>query len=102
MFKNIYFAELTTFLNQADDCTKILLLDVRHPYEYEELSLPKARLIPLPQLAERIDELRDFKEQTIVVYCKAGIRSAIACKILASFGFKNLYNLADGIEGKFC
>jgi len=33
------------------------LLDVRQPVEYEKTRIPGARLVPLPQLADRIDEL---------------------------------------------
>ena len=33
------------------------LLDVREPHEYEEVHVPGAVLIPLGQVADRVDEL---------------------------------------------
>jgi rhodanese-related sulfurtransferase len=33
------------------------LLDVRQPGEYEKSRIPGARLIPLPELADRLEEL---------------------------------------------
>jgi rhodanese-related sulfurtransferase len=33
------------------------LLDVRQPAEYEKARIPGARLIPLPELADRLKEL---------------------------------------------
>ena len=42
------------------------ILDVRQPGEYEAGHLPGARLIPLPELGDRLDELD--KERPILVY----------------------------------
>ena len=91
MYKNISYSELKKL-------TSPLLLDVRQIYEFEEFALEGALLIPLNEIADRIDELASYQEHEIVVYCKAGIRSVTACKILAGFGFNKLYNLASGIN----
>jgi len=37
------------------------------------------------------------KEKNYFVYCKSGIRSAAACKLLEANGIKNTYNLLGGI-----
>lgn len=42
------------------------LLDVRQPQEYEERHLPGARLIPLPELNGRLDELD--RDKPVVAY----------------------------------
>lgn len=42
------------------------LLDVRQPNEYSSAHIPGATLIPLPKLADSLDELD--KEKPIVVY----------------------------------
>ena len=42
------------------------LLDVRQPGEYEKEHLPGARLIPLPQLLDRLDELE--RDKPLVAY----------------------------------
>ena len=42
------------------------LLDVRQPSEYEKTRIPGARLIPLPDLADRIKELDP--EKPVIAY----------------------------------
>jgi len=44
----------------------LTILDVRQPKEYQGKHLPGARLIPLPQLADRISELDP--EKPVMVY----------------------------------
>ena len=72
------------------------LLDVRQPKEYESEHLPGAKLVPLPDLGERIGEL-DAAKPTLV-YCAIGGRSRIAAQMLSSKGFTEVYNLAGGIK----
>jgi rhodanese-related sulfurtransferase len=42
------------------------LLDVRQPGEYEEDRIPGAKLIPLPELTDRLDELDP--EKPVITY----------------------------------
>ncbi len=75
----------------------ITILDVRQHNEYEEEHLPGAKLIPLPELHDRVDELDVNKE--IMVYCAIGGRSRVAAQMLIEKGFKNVFNLSGGIKG---
>ncbi len=73
-----------------------LLLDVREPSEYEIANL-KAKLIPLGEILNRLDEIPNDRE--IVVYCHHGIRSRHCIGMLRSAGFTNtLLNLEGGID----
>lgn len=72
------------------------LLDVREPHELEISAIAGATLIPLGQLASRLSELDTAQE--MVVFCKAGTRSARAVELLASAGFRKVKNLAGGIN----
>ncbi|MEJ5240685.1 MAG: molybdopterin-synthase adenylyltransferase MoeB [Anaerolineales bacterium] len=74
----------------------ILLLDVREPHELEISRLPGAINIPLGQLAARLSELDSARE--MVVFCKAGTRSARALELLVSAGFRKVKNLKGGIN----
>jgi adenylyltransferase/sulfurtransferase len=74
------------------------LLDVREPEEHAFCALPGARLIPLEELVERVDELADWREREIVVYCHHGVRSAHAIAMLRQLGFARLVNLSGGID----
>jgi len=73
-----------------------LILDVRQPWEYEESHLPGAKLIPLPQLAEKYKELDPGKPT--IVHCAVGGRSRVAAQLLSGLGFPEVYNLAGGIK----
>ena len=72
------------------------LLDVRQPKEYREEHIPGARLVPLPQLSDRLGELPT--DRPTIVYCAIGGRSEVAARFLASRGFEEVYNLAGGIK----
>jgi hypothetical protein len=56
------------------------ILDVRQPEEWNEFHVPDSTLIPLAELASRVDELP--KDQEIVVVCRSGNRSAQGRDIL--------------------
>src|SRR5438874_7553773 len=49
------------------------LIDVREPFEYEIARIDGAKLIPLGEIAERLDELE--REQPIIAHCHSGKRS---------------------------
>ena len=87
--------ELRRFLDQhpPDSYT---LLDVRQPGEYEKEHLPGARLIPLPQLSQRLEEVD--RERPVQVYCAIGGRSRAAAEMLLGRGFKDVRSLKGGIR----
>ncbi|MFT4691519.1 MAG: rhodanese-like domain-containing protein [Verrucomicrobiia bacterium] len=87
---------LATALQSA---TPPKLLDVRQPEEHRFACLPDSKLIPLNELTERVAELEDWKEESVVVYCHHGIRSANAIGWLRQQGFERLQNLSGGIDG---
>ncbi|MGI8964949.1 MAG: rhodanese-like domain-containing protein [Limisphaerales bacterium] len=74
------------------------LLDVREQDEHELVSLPNSTLIPLGQIGFRAEEIEEWKDEEIVVYCHHGIRSLNAIAQLKHFGFLKLQNLAGGID----
>ncbi len=72
------------------------LIDVREPHELEISRIEGADLIPLGQLASRLSELNSADD--IVLFCKAGTRSARALELLVSAGFRKVKNLKGGIN----
>jgi adenylyltransferase/sulfurtransferase len=72
------------------------LIDVREPFEFEIARIDGAKLIPLGEIAERLDELE--REQAIIVHCHSGKRSAQAVGLLQQQGFAKVYNLEGGID----
>jgi len=72
------------------------VLDVREPEEWNESHIPGATLIPLGQLASRVNEVP--KDQEIVVMCRSGNRSQEGRDILLQAGFTNVTSMAGGIN----
>jgi rhodanese-related sulfurtransferase len=92
--KNITVEELKARLDSGE---KINLIDVREPHEYEEANLG-GRLYPLGKIQTmQVEELEDLKDKEVIVHCRSGKRSAMACQVLDMLGFKDTYNLEGGI-----
>jgi sulfur-carrier protein adenylyltransferase/sulfurtransferase len=82
--------------NRLDAGSKIVLLDVREPFEYALCHIDGTTLIPMGELERRAEELGADNE--VVVYCHTGVRSARAVNFLKSRGFKKALNLKGGID----
>lgn len=80
------------------DGGKFLLLDVRDPDEWERVHVEGAVHVPLAELPDRVDELAAWRDETVVVMCHLGGRSAKACDELVARGFTHVENLDGGIE----
>ena len=100
----------------APDSVKVI--DVRVPEEYAFVGHPEmAWNIPVafvtyhrkggkfehavkmnPHFVADVKKLAQPTD-TLLVTCRSGGRSAIACNLLAKAGFKNAYNIVDGVEG---
>jgi len=97
---------------------KVKIIDVRTPEEYLFVGHPtmawkipvaiqvyewdskekKFPMKPLPDFASRCSEVAN-KDDTLMLMCRSGGRSAIAVNMLAQAGFKHVYNVVDGMEG---
>jgi rhodanese-related sulfurtransferase len=76
---------------------KAVIVDVREDSEWNEQHVPGAIHIPLAQLNERLSELKQYKDSTVITQCKTGRRSAKALDELKSAGFSKVYNMDGGI-----
>jgi rhodanese-related sulfurtransferase len=97
---------------------KVTILDVRTPEEYMFVghapmawNIPVAAqlyrwdagrkqfpMLPLPDFVERVQQVAK-PDDTLLVMCRSGGRSAMAVNLLASAGYRNVYNITDGMEG---
>ena len=116
--------EAAKFMNQ--NASKTLFLDVRTPAELMFVGMPaqadanvpymkepdfpawdgvkgtlKLELNPdfLPEVRRRLAAKGLKANDTIVLICRSGDRSAAAANLLAEAGFKNVYSVVDGFEG---
>ena len=82
---------------RMDAGEKINLIDVREPHEYAEYNIG-GKLIPLGRIQTmQIDELDDLKDEELIIHCRSGQRSMMACLFLETLGFKDTKNLAGGV-----
>jgi rhodanese-related sulfurtransferase len=84
-------------LNEMLKDEHAILLDVRTPQEYNEGHIAGAVNIDYlnPHFSEGLDTLN--KDLVYEVYCKSGGRSSLTSEIMVKKGFKNVYNLENGI-----
>jgi rhodanese-related sulfurtransferase len=83
--------------SKLDSGEKIHLLDVREPFENSDFNIG-GTLLPLGQIrAMQVDEIENWKDDEIVVYCRSGNRSGQACMFLETMGFTNTKNLTGGM-----
>ena len=73
----------------------ILLIDVRQPDEYEKGHIPGAILIPLPELPDKLSELKS--DRSIVTYCRLGRRSLAAAQLIADEKDTEVFTIDGGI-----
>jgi len=87
-------AELKARLDAGE---KLNIIDVREPHENAEFNIGGV-LLPLGKVQTmQLDDIESLKEEEVIVYCRSGNRSAQACAILDTAGFKNTKNLVGGM-----
>ncbi len=94
-FARLTPASAVQLMNNEED--NLLLLDVREPAETAGGKIAKATQIPVGSVSQRIGEIEKHKAKHVIVYCKNGTRSGIACKDLSKAGFEHVYNLSGGV-----
>jgi rhodanese-related sulfurtransferase len=79
-----------------DGNTKMVILDVREPNEYDVAHIPEAINVPRGLLEFSIWTAVPNQEEKIFVYCKTGARAALATKLLNELGYKNAVAVNTG------
>jgi len=86
-------AEVKARLDRGE---KLVLVDVREPWEHQLCRIEGAQLIPLGTLAASLQTLPDVDE--LVCYCHHGMRSLDAATWLRFQGIEKAKSMAGGIE----
>lgn len=92
-FKTITPLEAKALIETRQD---LLLVDVRSPEEFQGGSLPGATLIPFWDFAKGRFDLP--KDKPILLVCAVGGRSLACGQLLASKGYREVYNLKGGLD----
>ncbi|MCS6960685.1 MAG: rhodanese-like domain-containing protein [Pseudanabaenaceae cyanobacterium SKYGB_i_bin29] len=97
-FATVTVQELAQRLQQ--DTSQLQLVDVREPEELELARIPGFLNLPLsqfPQWYGTICQTLNPDKETLVL-CHHGIRSAQVCAVLVNLGFRQVKNIAGGID----
>ena len=88
----------TVSVNEAFDLAQngAFVLDVRTLEEWNEFHAPGTTLIPLDQLASRLNEVP--RDRQIVVVCRSGNRSQQGRDILLNAGFEQVTSMTGGLN----
>ena len=116
-FLGLYVTAWEAYEKWKANPDKVKVLDVRFPEEYVFVghaemayNIPVAlisyepkdekpcSMTPNPRFVAEVKEWAKPNE-TILVMCRSGGRGAIAVNTLAKAGYKNVYNITDGMEG---
>ncbi|MGB8347883.1 MAG: molybdopterin-synthase adenylyltransferase MoeB [Ktedonobacteraceae bacterium] len=80
----------------GQDHHRVVLVDVREKYEWNEGYIPGALHVPRGFLELQIEESVPDKDATVVLYCAGGTRSLIAGRTLQEMGYKNVVSMSGG------
>jgi len=81
---------------RLDRGEKLLLVDVREPWEFQTCRIEGAKLIPLGSLPANVSALVEAED--VICYCHHGMRSLDAATWLRFQGVEKAKSLAGGIE----
>ena len=91
--KDIMQSEIKSLMSKG-----AILIDVRSPQEYNEGHLDNSILLPEYEILKKIKDIIPNKNTRIILYCSSGTRSKKAQEELEKMGYKNIYNVLNGVE----
>jgi rhodanese-related sulfurtransferase len=83
----------TTLINQQD----AIVIDVRTEGDFKQGHIINAQNIPMTRLKEQLNRLEPYKDTPVIINCRSGAQSSVACRLLRKEGFSQVYNLQGGI-----
>jgi rhodanese-related sulfurtransferase len=86
-------AEIKQRMNRGE---KVLLVDVREPWEFEVCRIEGAKLIPMGSIPANLQALDT--DEDVICYCHPGMRSLDVAVWLRGQGVTSAKSLAGGIE----
>ena len=87
--------QVKSMLDRGED---FLLVDCRTPREYQIARIQRAKLVPLQELPDRVDELAPYRDRKVVVHCHHGGRSLQMTAALRRLGWPTVCSMAGGID----
>jgi len=95
MILDVRTPEEFIFVGHAEMASNIPVAAQTYQWDADKKQFP---MQPLPDFVSRVQKVAK-PDDTLLVMCRSGGRSAIAVNLLGRAGFKNVYNITDGMEG---
>ncbi len=89
--KSIDVLELQRKLESSTE--KFFLLDVRSKEEYQSGHIKNSINIPHEELIEDINLISQYKNESLIVYCRSGVRAQLVIDKLLENDFKNIIDM---------
>ena len=74
-----------------------VVVDVRPSADFSQGHIINSINIPATTLSGQLSQLQKYKGRPIIVSCRSGAQSSVACKQLIKEGFEDVHNLKGGI-----
>nr|WP_319474534.1 rhodanese-like domain-containing protein [uncultured Sphaerochaeta sp.] len=87
-----------TALSMMQEKQDMLIVDVRTPGEFAEGHIQGAINVPLQSIEAGDLSLLPDRDQTLLIYCRSGSRSASASKSLVGEGYTSVYDFGGIIN----
>ena len=96
MIRKLSFEDSHRILQSGE---RLVVLDVREEPEYITGHVPNAELLPVDELtAGTAAEVIPSYDTPVMVYCRSGLRSARAARMLQDLGYKDIRDMG-GLAG---
>jgi rhodanese-related sulfurtransferase len=82
--------------SRLDRGDKLLLVDVREPWEYAQCRIEGAELIPMGSIPANLQKLDS--DEDVIFYCHHGMRSLDVANWLRTQGVAHAKSMAGGID----
>ena len=87
--------EVTELAEMKEKDNAVRVIDIRNPAELNRGIIPGAEALPMHTIPLRMEELK--RDETLIMVCLSGARSAQACMYLQQQGYDNVFNLRGGL-----
>lgn len=87
--------EVTELAELKEKGNVIRVIDIRQPAELNSGIIPGSEALPMHIIPLRMSEFK--QDETLIMVCRSGARSAQACMFLQQQGYGNVFNLRGGM-----
>jgi rhodanese-related sulfurtransferase len=75
-----------------------LVIDLRSKDLYDAGHIVDARNVPVGEIESQADNLKKWRDKSVITYCDSGAAGASAARTLTKLGFTKVFNLQGGLN----